>query len=191
MALRWRALRALVAFSLVGLPFALTSVLHAEATEPGERSFLQSFAIQSEGNDPNALNLGSRMETSQAITITRIRFYKLAASTGTHTAHVWSSDGTVIATQALPVLLDRRGLPPQWPRNQLRDRLRLHRRASGPPDLGFGGGRRCFGHRGLGRPGQRRRKRRDRLHGDLVTGRRQLLGHVCQSHRRLHRPDKQ
>ena len=40
------------------------------------------------------------METSQAITITRIRFYKLAASTGTHTAHVWSSDGTVIATQA-------------------------------------------------------------------------------------------
>ena len=56
--------------------------------------------MQSEGNDPNALNLGSRMETSQAITITRIRFYKLAASTGTHTAHVWSSDGSVIATQA-------------------------------------------------------------------------------------------
>ena len=99
-AARWRATRALFALTLVGLPLALASGMYAAATPSGARSLLQSFSAESEGNDPNPLNLGARMYASQAITITRIRFYKLAGSNGDHTAHVWAADGSLIATQS-------------------------------------------------------------------------------------------
>jgi hypothetical protein len=87
---------------LVFLPLALVSGLgfNAQATTSGARSLLASFTVSSNGIDANALNLGVRMTATQAVTITRIRFYKLAESNGTHTAHVWGADRSVLATQS-------------------------------------------------------------------------------------------
>ena len=100
--LRARALRSAAAIALVFLPLALVSGpgFNAEATPSGARSLLASFTVSSDGIDANALNLGVRMTATQAVTITRIRFYKLAESNGTHTAHVWAASGSLVASQA-------------------------------------------------------------------------------------------
>ena len=100
--LQARAIRSAAAIALVFLPLALVSgpAFNAEATPSGARSLLASFTVSSNGIDANALNLGVRMTATQAVTITRIRFYKLAESNGTHTAHVWAANGSLIATEA-------------------------------------------------------------------------------------------
>jgi hypothetical protein len=49
-------------------------------------------------NDPNPVELGVKFQSSQAGTITAIRFYKGPQNTGTHVGNLWSNSGTLLAT---------------------------------------------------------------------------------------------
>jgi methionine-rich copper-binding protein CopC len=49
-------------------------------------------------DDPNAVELGVKFESSVAGTITGIRFYKGPDNTGTHVGNLWSSTGQLLAT---------------------------------------------------------------------------------------------
>ncbi|MCP3395145.1 DUF4082 domain-containing protein [Bradyrhizobium sp. CCGB12] len=49
-------------------------------------------------NDPNSVELGFKFQASSAGDVTGLRFYKGPSNTGTHTAHLWSSTGTLLAT---------------------------------------------------------------------------------------------
>jgi hypothetical protein len=49
-------------------------------------------------NDPNAIEVGVRLESDVAGTMTGLRFYKGASNTGTHIGHLWTSTGTLLAT---------------------------------------------------------------------------------------------
>ncbi len=49
-------------------------------------------------NDPNSVELGVAFSSTQAGTIAAIRFYKGPSNTGTHTAHLWTSTGTLLAS---------------------------------------------------------------------------------------------
>src|SRR6267142_4093343 len=47
--------------------------------------------------DTNAIELGVKFSSDTGGYITGIRFYKLAANTGTHTGRLWDANGTVLA----------------------------------------------------------------------------------------------
>jgi hypothetical protein len=49
-------------------------------------------------NDPRAVELGMKFRSDAAGTVTGIRFYKGPQNTGTHTGHLWSSTGTLLAS---------------------------------------------------------------------------------------------
>ena len=49
-------------------------------------------------NDTNPIEVGVKFRTDVAGTITGLRFYKGASNTGTHTGHLWSSTGQLLAT---------------------------------------------------------------------------------------------
>jgi hypothetical protein len=49
-------------------------------------------------NDPNAVEVGLKFQSSSAGEITGIRFYKGSQNTGTHVADLWSTTGTLLAT---------------------------------------------------------------------------------------------
>ena len=49
-------------------------------------------------NDPNSVELGVKFVSTQAGTVTALRFYKGASNTGTHTATLWTSAGTSLAS---------------------------------------------------------------------------------------------
>jgi Domain of unknown function (DUF4082)/Bacterial Ig domain len=49
-------------------------------------------------NDPNAIEIGVRFQSSQAGSIAAIRFYKGLLNTGIHTAHLWTGTGTLLAS---------------------------------------------------------------------------------------------
>lgn len=49
-------------------------------------------------NDTNAVELGVKFTSDTAGTISAVRFYKGAANTGTHVGHLWSGDGTLLAS---------------------------------------------------------------------------------------------
>ena len=49
-------------------------------------------------SDPNSVELGVKFVSTQAGTITALRFYKGSLNTGTHTATLWSAAGTSLAT---------------------------------------------------------------------------------------------
>jgi ligand-binding SRPBCC domain-containing protein len=49
-------------------------------------------------NDPQSVELGFKFQASAAGDITGLRFYKGPSNTGTHTANLWSSTGTLLAT---------------------------------------------------------------------------------------------
>ena len=49
-------------------------------------------------SDPNSVELGVRFSSTQNGTISAIRFYKGPSNTGAHTAHLWSSTGTLLAS---------------------------------------------------------------------------------------------
>ena len=51
-----------------------------------------------DGNDNIAIEVGVRFRSQLAGMITSVRFYKSAANTGTHTAHLWSNTGTLLGT---------------------------------------------------------------------------------------------
>ncbi len=48
--------------------------------------------------DPSPLEIGVRFRSDVAGTITGIRFYKWSTNTGTHTGHLWSNSGTLLAS---------------------------------------------------------------------------------------------
>ena len=49
-------------------------------------------------NDPNAVELGMKFRSDVAGTVTGVRFYKGSSNTGTHTGHLWSASGTLLAS---------------------------------------------------------------------------------------------
>jgi hypothetical protein len=51
-------------------------------------------------NDPNAVELGVKFQSSLAGTVTGIRFYKGPQNTGTHVGNLWSATGALLATAA-------------------------------------------------------------------------------------------
>ena len=54
-------------------------------------------ALADSGPD-SAVELGVKFTSAVAGTVTGVRFYKSAANTGTHTANLWSSSGTLLAS---------------------------------------------------------------------------------------------
>jgi Domain of unknown function (DUF4082)/Cadherin-like domain/Bacterial Ig domain len=60
--------------------------------------FKPSDQPAAEANDPNSVELGVKFQASANGTITGLRFYKSALDTGTHVAHLWSANGTLLAT---------------------------------------------------------------------------------------------
>jgi len=51
-----------------------------------------------DSGDAQAIEVGVKFQSSTNGNITGLRFYKSAANTGTHTAHLWSSTGQLLAT---------------------------------------------------------------------------------------------
>ena len=49
-------------------------------------------------NDPNPVELGVKFSAASAGRITGLLFYKGPQDTGTHTAHLWSATGTLLAS---------------------------------------------------------------------------------------------
>jgi hypothetical protein len=49
-------------------------------------------------NDTSAVELGLKFTSDVAGTITGVRFYKGPKNTGTHTGHLWTTSGTLLAT---------------------------------------------------------------------------------------------
>jgi hypothetical protein len=49
-------------------------------------------------NDPSAIEVGVKIQSSENGTITGLRFYKGPGNTGPHVADLWASDGTLLAT---------------------------------------------------------------------------------------------
>ena len=49
-------------------------------------------------NDGNAVELGMKFRSDVAGTVTGVRFYKGSTNTGTHTGHLWSGTGALLAT---------------------------------------------------------------------------------------------
>ncbi|MDA9526881.1 hypothetical protein ACM42_00150 [Bradyrhizobium sp. CCBAU 25338] len=49
-------------------------------------------------NDPNPVELGFKFQASSAGDVTGLRFYKGPSNVGAHTANLWSSTGTLLAT---------------------------------------------------------------------------------------------
>jgi hypothetical protein len=50
-----------------------------------------------DGNDGNAVQLGVKIRTAVAGSVTGVRFYKAAANTGSHVGSLWSETGTLLA----------------------------------------------------------------------------------------------
>jgi hypothetical protein len=50
--------------------------------------------------DTDAVEVGVKFRTTTTGNVTGARFYKGSANTGTHTAHLWTADGTLLATAA-------------------------------------------------------------------------------------------
>jgi hypothetical protein len=55
-------------------------------------------AIPAANDDPNAVELGMKFQASVDGSITGIRFYKGSTNTGTHVGHLWTSNGTLLAS---------------------------------------------------------------------------------------------
>jgi Domain of unknown function (DUF4082) len=51
-------------------------------------------------NDPKAVEVGVKFQSSAAGVITAIRFYKGPQNIGTHVGNLWSASGTLLATAA-------------------------------------------------------------------------------------------
>ena len=49
-------------------------------------------------NDPNPVELGFKFQSSSAGEVTGLRFYKGPSNVGTHTANLWTSTGTLLAS---------------------------------------------------------------------------------------------
>jgi hypothetical protein len=67
---------------------------------PGTYSLWDNGATPStvDSGDNSPVEVGMRFRVDTAGHISSLRFYKAAANTGTHTAHLWSSNGTLLAS---------------------------------------------------------------------------------------------
>jgi hypothetical protein len=72
----------------VNAPGTTTASLFSASSTPGTVTV----------NDSNAVELGVKFQSSVAGKISAIRFYKGPQNTGAHTANLWTSTGTLLAT---------------------------------------------------------------------------------------------
>ena len=102
-------MRSLIRFSLlVGVLAALTTGAGTAAAAEGPDLAISKIAGGSifaglqpqiaSSTDPHAVELGVRFESSTPLAIDGIRFFKGPKDTGTHVGHLWSSEGTLLAT---------------------------------------------------------------------------------------------
>ena len=70
------------------------------ATQPSAYTVLgnQTPVVLDATDDSSSVELGMKFSTSQAGSVTAIRFFKGVGNTGTHTGSLWSSTGTRLAT---------------------------------------------------------------------------------------------
>lgn len=82
------------------LPTQTWSFATASAAQPTTYSFFGSTtpAVAAATDDSSAVELGMSFSSSQAGTVTAIRFYKGATNTGTHTGSIWDANGNRLAT---------------------------------------------------------------------------------------------
>lgn len=82
------------------LPTQNWSFATASAAQPTTYSFFGSStpATAAATDDSSAVELGMSFSSSQAGTVTAIRFYKGATNTGTHTGSIWDASGNRLAT---------------------------------------------------------------------------------------------
>ena len=70
-----------------------TQSAETAAVSPMRSIFGFAAPVTADGGDGGAVELGVRFQSSQAGTVTGIRFYKAAANTGTHVGTLWSETG--------------------------------------------------------------------------------------------------
>ncbi|HEY4846398.1 MAG TPA: DUF4082 domain-containing protein, partial [Methylocella sp.] len=76
-----------------------TLALTINATTAGSSLFLASdVPAVVNFNDSSSVELGVKFTAARAGSITGFRFYKGSQDTGTHTAHLWSAAGTLLAS---------------------------------------------------------------------------------------------
>ena len=101
------AVRAMSAIYLIAamafLPgFVTGSLASAEAAPAaGMRqlnavSLMGDFVPDPSGADPSSVELGLRLRTSAAGSVTAVRFFKKPENVGTHVGSVWASNGTLL-----------------------------------------------------------------------------------------------
>jgi hypothetical protein len=76
----------------------LTSVFCAHAGMAASLFSASDTPFLITANDPNAMELGVKFRASVNGTVTAIRFYKGPMNTGTHTGHLWSASGSLLAS---------------------------------------------------------------------------------------------
>ena len=80
-------------------PFAWTfSTLAGPATCPCSVFAPNSTPAITAVNDNNSVEVGMKFRSDVAGTVTGVRFYKGTSNTGTHTGHLWSRTGTLLAS---------------------------------------------------------------------------------------------
>ena len=68
------------------------------AVPSSQYSLISDIPAIAANNDTNAVELGMAFSTSQAGSVTAIRFYKGTGNTGTHTGSLWSTSGARLAS---------------------------------------------------------------------------------------------
>ncbi len=76
------------------------TLLSGSAQTGGSVSIWASNAVPGTVNDPdsNSLEIGVKFTSDVAGNVTGVRFYKGSQNSGTHVGHLWSSNGTLLAT---------------------------------------------------------------------------------------------
>ncbi|MGE5644556.1 MAG: DUF4082 domain-containing protein, partial [Acidobacteriota bacterium] len=82
-----------------GTTGAVTFTVNTSGTSGGAISIWNSSTTPTiVDSDTAAVELGLKFRSDVAGTVTGVRFYKASANTGTHTGHLWSASGTLLAS---------------------------------------------------------------------------------------------
>ena len=102
-----KVFRYLIIAALISPTIFLPTGFAANQQKAFATSSTYSFMDSTPGTNPNwasagaaGLELGISASTTSVISISAVRFYKVSGSTQSHTANIWNSSGTRIATQA-------------------------------------------------------------------------------------------
>ena len=96
----WTALRRrLLPVFCVFLSVALSIVGLQAAQATTQFSLMTPSFVPADSHQNNPLELGVNLSTSSTQNITELKYYKFAASSALHTAHVWDASGNLLATQ--------------------------------------------------------------------------------------------